>query len=866
MFLYSPPQPYVVIIPDKYQICSGETINFLAASYNTNYVYYQWFVNDISIPLQTGYNFIYAYQNNDVVYCRITGSTSDSKISNPISKEITVFNKNTPTITISYIKSGSMIQELNPTLCAGDTAIFSSVITYGGYHPIFQWYHNIGLGWTPMAGQTNQTMSYIPVNEEQIACYMGSNSSCVSPTGVTSNVLTMKVTANSPVSVSISASPSGSICPGTSVTYTATGVNKGLSPHYQWDVNGTTVGTNYQYTYTPSDGDIISVSMTSSMTCTTGNPATDITTATVLTNTPVSIDLFSIPAYELEEGSLYYAYVASGHTIFFYTSVVGDCGSPTYQWYRIRGGVTTSIGSNSSTYSYTPASGDVIYCTFTSDCQCTTGNPATTVHVTITLYPVIDHRITISADKISICSGSTITFSALQNGYTNPQYQWKANSVNVGTNSSTWITSSLKNGDIISCVCTELGGGTPLTSNTIPITVTSKVTPSVTIAKTPAGTTCSGINLNFYISTSQYLGTNPLYTWQKNTGGGYVTVSSGYGNDYSYYQTTTLTNGDKIRLTVLGNYSCVTTNTSVSNEITCTISGLVTPSVSISSDPDCIKLSLPIVFTATPTYGGTSPTYNWYYTDLSGNWKLGYTTSVSNTWTSWIFTGYTNTMISCSMTSNESCPSTQTVNSNYLNLYPCSCGQSTNKVINGGGDDTTDWVSFDGLIGDNWGMDVLPTYGATYITEIGNGTNGFTGNFQIVKTHIFSNSLCDLLTTGYNFSVNLGNQKYLIRFKYRCGETSNALEDPNNWNYKPGQHTGSTSGHLGIWAYYTDGTHACVVDVGPNIGNAIQAEKNFINSTGSKLRAFSFGHSQTVGNIYYKWEIDEVNLWECPNS
>jgi len=866
MILYSPPQPYVIITPDNYQICSGETINFLAATYNTNYVYYQWFINDVPIFKATDFQFSSnSFSNLDYVYCRITGSTSDSKISNII--KLTVFSKNIPTITISYTKVGFMTQELNPILCDGDTALFSSVITYGGYHPKFQWYHNIGFGWVALSRQTNQTMSYVPSNEEQIACYLGSNASCISPTGATSKILTMKVTDNSPVSVSISASPSGSVCPSTSVTYTATGVNRGLSPHYQWYVNGSSVGTNYyQYTYTPSDGDIISVSMTSSMTCTSGNPATDITTATVLTNTPVSIDLFSLPAYEFEDPGpppLYFAYVASGSSILFYTSVVGDCGSPTYQWYRVRGGITYSVG-NSSTYNYKPASGDKVYCTFTSDCQCTTGNPATTVKVTISLYPIVDHHIYISADKIDICSGDTITFTTISNGYTSPQYQWKANSVNVGTNSSTWVTSSLKNGDVISCVCTEFGGGTPITSNLITITVTTKVTPSVTIAKTPAGTTCSGTNLNFYVSASNYLGTNPLYTWQKNTGIGYVTVSSGYGNDYSYYQTTTLTNGDKIRLTVTGNYSCVTTNTSVSNEITCTITGLVTPSVSISSYPTCIALSDPIVFTAIPIYGGTSPIYNWYYTDLSGNWQLGYTSSVSDTWTSWIFTGYTNTMISCSMTSNETCPSPQLVNSNYLNLYPCPCGQSSNKVINGGGDNTTDWVSAGGLIGDNWDMDVQaadPTqysYGATYITEIGNGTDGFTNRFQRVKTNIFRNTLVDIVTTGYSFSVTQGDQKYLLNFKYRCGGTD------LNYNFNPDQGNG---GHLGIWAYYTDGTHACVIDAVPNIGDAILASKQFthINTPTSKLWAISFGHSQPTNQVFFKWEVDEVNLWECPN-
>ncbi|TCZ73300.1 IPT/TIG domain-containing protein [Flaviaesturariibacter aridisoli] len=85
-------------------------------------------------------------------------------------------------------------------------------------------------------------------------------------------------------SVSISANPGTTVCAGSSVTYTATPVNGG-TPAYAWTKNGSPVGTNSD-TYTnatPADGDIIKVTMTSSIACVTANGVSAQVTMTVNT-------------------------------------------------------------------------------------------------------------------------------------------------------------------------------------------------------------------------------------------------------------------------------------------------------------------------------------------------------------------------------------------------------------------------------------------------------------------------------------------------------------------------------------------------------------------------------------------------------
>ncbi len=93
--------------------------------------------------------------------------------------------------------------------------------------------------------------------------------------------------------VTIAASPSGPVCTGTSVVFTATPVNGGTTPAYQWKKNGLNVGTNSSV-YTDSalsNNDLITCIMTSNATCVTGNPATSNSISTQVINCTANLNL-----------------------------------------------------------------------------------------------------------------------------------------------------------------------------------------------------------------------------------------------------------------------------------------------------------------------------------------------------------------------------------------------------------------------------------------------------------------------------------------------------------------------------------------------------------------------------------------------
>ena len=429
-------------------ICSGTSVTFTATpTYGGSSPSYQWKVNGVSAGTNSS---VYTYTpvNNDVVSCILTSSNTICVFNNPATSNAITMIVN-PLMPVSV----SITSSLNP-VCDGNTVLFTAHPVNEGSSPVYQWKVN-GVN----AGTNSSTFTYIPVNNDQVSCVLTSSLSiCVTNNPITSNMIIMQVDQNHPVSLTVSASLNP-VCDGNTVLFTAHPVNEGLTPVYQWKVNGVNAGTNSStFTYIPVNNDQITCVLTSSLTtCVTNNPATsNVVTMTVNPNYTVSLSI-TTPSDT----------VCQGTAVLFTAHPVNEGLTPVYQW-KVNG---VNSGMNSSTFSYTPVNADVVSCVLTSSyTSCITNNPATSNAVTMTVFNNLTAGVSISAVPNPFCSGNTVNCSATPtNGGFTPSYQWKVNGVNAGTNASTYSFVPMQ-GDIVQCVMTSSLScitNNPVTSNTI---------------------------------------------------------------------------------------------------------------------------------------------------------------------------------------------------------------------------------------------------------------------------------------------------------------------------------------------------------------------------------------------------------------
>jgi hypothetical protein len=142
--------------------------------------------------------------------------------------------------------------------------------------------------WSPSTGLSNPTIINPVATPVATTTYSVTVTDGLGTTASGSILVTVNPVL--PVSVTIAASANPSP-PGNYVTFTATPVNGGLSPSYQWKVNGTNVGDGlYTYSYVPAYNDHVTCVVTSNYSCPSGNPATSntITMIVVAANTTVT--------------------------------------------------------------------------------------------------------------------------------------------------------------------------------------------------------------------------------------------------------------------------------------------------------------------------------------------------------------------------------------------------------------------------------------------------------------------------------------------------------------------------------------------------------------------------------------------------
>jgi gliding motility-associated-like protein len=148
--------------------------------------------------------------------------------------------------------------------CAGIAETFTAATTPGLTNPGFQWQWNNNNVGTNSPTYTNAALA----NGDSVRCILTLDSACQTPVLDTSNSILLAVLPPPVVSVTISASVND-ICQGDTIVFTATPVNGGSVPAYQWEVDGEKIGPDSPIyaINTLAPGDTVNCQLLSSEVC-----------------------------------------------------------------------------------------------------------------------------------------------------------------------------------------------------------------------------------------------------------------------------------------------------------------------------------------------------------------------------------------------------------------------------------------------------------------------------------------------------------------------------------------------------------------------------------------------------------------------
>ncbi len=296
--------------------------------------------------------------------------------------------------------------------------------------------------------------------------------------------------------------------------------------------------------------------------------------------------------------------VCLGETAIF--SVSAEAGVPIfYQWKK--DGFAIS-GANSNFFSITNAttndSGDYHCQIFNEE-----GDTIATNIATLVVSEEAEVTLTITASETEICTGEAVLFTAIpENGGSNPNFQWFINGNPFGANISSFTSTDLDDGDILSCVLTSNAVciSSPIAnSNSILIQVSDVVDASVSITA-EALEICEGEEAIF-TALPVHGGNSPFFSWFVN---GSLVQSGNVG-----FSSQNLNNGDIITCQMVSSLSCISQSTVISNAIQIAVSDVLNASLSISADLTEICEGEEVIFSAFYENGGTNPEFQWFIND-----------------------------------------------------------------------------------------------------------------------------------------------------------------------------------------------------------------------------------------------------------
>ena len=326
-------------------------------------------------------------------------------------------------------------------------------------------------------------------------------------------------------------------------------------------------------------------------------------------------------------------------TLVTFTATPVNGGTPTYVWKK-NGSV---VGGSNNTYSDAAlANGDYIDCQLTSSFSCASPSTANAATIVMTVNPV--PAAPTVGNNGPLCVGATLNLTASTVG--DATYSW------TGPNG---FTSTEQNPTITNV--TTAASGLYSVIATASSCISSAGTTTVTVDPAAVGGTATPVDsavCNASGTTIALAGqTGAIVKWQSSTNNATWLDLASTNNPYA--------TGNLVATTyfraVIQSGVCSLTNSTTAQV---TVSGVVTPAVTVAADPgNTICAGTAVTFTATPVNGGSMPIYVWK--------KNG--SVVGGSGPTYPDSGLANgDYIDCQLTSSSSCASSSTANAPELTM------------------------------------------------------------------------------------------------------------------------------------------------------------------------------------------------------
>lgn len=525
--------------------------------------------------------------------------------------------------------------------CAGTSKTFTATPANGGATPTYQWYLN---GATVGTGGTTYTTTTL-ANNDSVWVVMTSSIAGVGNSPATSNKVKVTVNpsyANNSLAITCNKT---SVCAGDTAIYTANAAGTVTGPTYRWYLNNTLVftGNPYQKNGGFIAGDSVSCRLQVTNPCAT--PAQDTSNYIKLT-VNASPTVTAIPNQNFCPGVLTtkVSFTSSmPSTIFTWTNNNPAIGLPA-------SGVGDSIGRftpiNAGT---TPINATITVYSYAAGCN---GSPRT---FTITISPVPKVR---RPNVPTYCAGAAGNIALVTVPPAGATLNWTNTNTAVGipasgTNTPINFTSTnTTNDSLVAFISAHAtAGGCVGPDSTFRVVVYP--VPVTTIVPNIIG--CNGVMLPSDINFSSTV-TGATFNWT-NSNAAIGIPTGGTGNIAAFAPVNTGTAPIIANMTVRGRY--INCNGPIRN-FTFTVNNNAAPLVDIFSKDTLVCPGASSLFKATPTNGGSAPTYQWYYNGAAVTGAILDTFTFDNL--------ANNDMIHCVMTSNSDCATTPTATSRSVTI------------------------------------------------------------------------------------------------------------------------------------------------------------------------------------------------------